>query len=131
MHIGNISHCHHLSNLTIPRSFRVPEDSDARCNLESNRMIEDKELERIADTIASCWKEIGENLAVDSDYLDYLERENVPAIRNRNAPYRMLFYWTQKYVREATFGKLKIALTEARKFKVLQKLQNLNDEGGT
>jgi len=137
MHIGNKSYYNNVPNLTIPSSSRArisaehvaTEDSEARCSLNTNRMIEDEELEMIAEFIAKCWKEIGENLGIDSDYLDYLERDNDPPIRNRNAPYRMLFYWTQMYDKGATLKKLRIALVEAEQFKTLQKLKKMNEGG--
>ena len=101
----------------------TPEERHRERCLNSNRMIEDEELEPIADSLEQSWKNVGERLRLSPDHLNYLERENFPAVRNRNAPYRMLYFWTQKNDKNATVGKLTKALYKAGDHDTIKKMR--------
>jgi hypothetical protein len=87
-------------------------------------MIEDDEIEFIAEAIGKSWKDVGKLLRVEPDILNCLESESVRPTRYRNAPYRMLYFWTQKYDKKATVGKLAKALCKAGEKDIVQKLRS-------
>jgi len=78
---------------------------------------------QISESLERSWKEVGERLRLSPDHLNYLERENLPAVRNRNAPYRMLYFWTQKNDKNATVGKLTKALYRAGDYDTIKKMR--------
>jgi len=75
--------------------------------------VEDSELESIGKAIETSWKEVGRRLKIDPSHLDYLERQHLSIVKNRNASYRMLFLWTQKNDQRATVRRLAKAILKA------------------
>ena len=92
--------------------------------LSSGRIIEDEELEIIAEAIGKSWKDVGKLLRVESQILNCLENDNIRPVKHRNASYRMLYLWTQKYDKKATVGKLTKALCKAGEKDIVKHLRS-------
>ena len=92
--------------------------------LSSGRIIEDEELELIAEAIGKSWKDVGKLLRVESQILNCLENDNMRPSKYKNAPYRMLYLWTQKYDKKATVGKLTKALCKAGEKDIVKQLRS-------
>jgi hypothetical protein len=87
-------------------------------------MIEDSELESIAEAIGKSWKDVGEILRLNPDHLDYLDRQNSTTLKNRNAGYRMLYLWAQKNDKKATVKRLAKALCKAGEVDAVKKIRS-------
>ena len=126
LHIGPSFSASASDHLTVPSSGRRASSADRHLEscLSSDRIVEDSELESIANAIGSSWKEVGKRLRIDPDHLDYLERQNSSTIKNRNASYRMLFLWAQKFDQRATVRRLAKAICKAGEIDAIKSIRS-------
>ena len=96
-----------------PRNRPSSADRHLEQCLSSDRIVEDSELESIAGAIGENWKDIGKVLKIKPDHLDFLDRQNCSTVKNRNAPFRMLYIWAQKNDQKATVKRLAKAFLKA------------------
>jgi hypothetical protein len=88
--------------------------------LASKRVVEDCELEHIAKAIGKRWRDVGEKLKIDPEYINFLDRAKDEVW---SPPFRVAFFWTQCYDRKATVGRLAKAMCKSGAEKGLRKLK--------
>jgi len=88
--------------------------------LASKRVVQDGEVDFLGKVIGKFWRDVGEKLNIDPNYMDFL---NSTKDSLWTPQFRVIFFWTQCYDKKATIGRLAKALCKVGGENRLKKLK--------